>query len=71
MSSLSEQLRRIQGQAESTKDKVKKGRASVLFDANVAADIDSDSIFTMGLNGYKELCSYDPYLEQYEASLFN
>ena len=43
----------------------------MLFDANVAADIDSDSIFTMGFDGYKELCSYDPYLEQYEASLFS
>ena len=71
MSSLSEQLQRIQGQTESTKNKVKKGRASILFDANVAADIDSDSIYTMGLNGYKELCSYDAQLEQYESSLFS
>ena len=71
MSSLAEQLSRIQGQAESTKNKVKRGRASVLFDANVAADIDSDSIFTMGLNGYKELCTYDSYLEQFEGSLFS
>ena len=71
MSSLSEQLQRIQGQTESTKNKVKKGRASILFDPDVAADIDSDSIYTMGLNGYKELCSYDSQLEQHESMLFS
>ena len=65
------QLELLQSKGESTKDKVKRGRASVLFSADDAADIDSDSIYTMGLNGFQELCDLDARVATFEAKLFS
>ena len=71
MSSLADQLAAFNSKSESTKNKVKKGRASILFSPEDAADIDSDSIYTMGINGFQELCDLDPRIATFETKLFS
>ncbi len=71
MTSLAKQLQKlaIPGQP-SLRQVVSKKRPSLLFSPEVAADIDIDSIHSLGLNGLEELISIDQSFEQFESTLF-
>ncbi len=71
MSSLAKQLQKlaIPGQP-SLRQVISKKRPSLLFDRDVAADIDIDSIHSLGINGLEELISIDQSFEQFESTLF-
>ena len=71
MTSLARQLERlaIPGQP-SLRQLVSKKRSSLLFDRREAADIDTDTFFSLGRNGLEELIRIDPSFSQFEDSLF-
>ena len=73
MSSLAKQLKQLQipglhvGAAAAKTSK----KVSLLFDASEASDIDSETIFSLGINGLEELKSIDASFGQFEVALFN
>lgn len=67
--SLAKQLKKLQLPGQSL-DKV-TSKASFLFTAKEAAGIDTDTIYSIGLNGLEELTSLDPQFSQYRHSLFS
>ena len=71
MTSLAKQLQKlaIPGQP-SLKQVASKKKPSLLFDPKEAADIDIDTIFSLGVNGLEELISIDRSFSQFERSLF-
>ena len=71
MTSLAKQLQKlaIPGQP-SLRQVVSKKRPSLLFDPEAAADIDTDTILSLGLNGLEELISIDQSFVQFEATIF-
>ncbi len=72
MTSLAKQLQKlaIPGQP-SLRQVVSKKKPSLLFDSKEAADIDTDTIFSLGVNGLEELISIDQSFTEFEASLFH
>ncbi|KAI8823046.1 uncharacterized protein EV422DRAFT_585585 [Fimicolochytrium jonesii] len=48
-----------------------KGRASLLFSAKQAADIDSDSLFDIGRAALTDLCTHNLAFGEFEKSLFS
>ncbi len=71
MTSLAKQLQKlaIPGQP-SLRQVTSKKRPSLLFSPEVAADIDIDSIHSLGLNGLEELISIEHTFDQFESTLF-
>ena len=71
MSSLARQLRQLQipGSLPSAAAKTSK-KASLLFDAKEAADIDNETIFSIALNGLEELKVIEPGFSAFDNSLF-
>ena len=72
MTSLVKQLQRlaIPGQPSLRQISSKK-KPSLLFDTKEAADIDIDTIFSLGINGLEELTSIDQSFAEFERSLFH
>lgn len=72
MTSLAKQLQKlaIPGQPSLARLASTRARASLLFDARQAADIDLDTVFSLGRNGLEELIGLDASFASYEASLF-
>ena len=72
MTSLAKQLQKLAlpGQP-SLRQVASKKKPSLLFDAKEAADIDVDTIFSLGTNGLEELISIDQSFSEFERSLFN
>ena len=73
MSSLAKQLKQLQipghiSGAAATKFKTK---ASLLFDAKEAADIDNETIYSLGINGLEELKAIEPSFANFESTLFS
>ena len=71
MTSLAKQLQKlaIPGQP-SLRQVVSKKKPSLLFDPKEASDIDTDTIFSIGVNGLEELISIDSSFTEFETSLF-
>ena len=71
MSSLAKQLQQLQipGGLPSTVTKTSK-KASLLFEAKEAADIDNETIFSIGINGLEELKVIEPGFSTFDNSLF-
>lgn len=71
MSSLARQLQQLQipGSLPSAAAKTSK-KASLLFDAKEAADIDNETIFSIALNGLEELKVIEPGFSAFDNSLF-
>ena len=71
MTSLAKQLQKlaIPGQP-SLRQVVSKKKPSLLFDNKEAADIDTDTIFSLGTNGLEELIRIDQSFSEFETSLF-
>ena len=71
MTSLAKQLQKlaIPGQP-SLRHVTSKKKPSLLFDPKEAADIDIDTIFSLGVNGLEELISIDRSFTDFETSLF-
>ena len=71
MSSLARQLQQLQipGSLPSAVAKTSK-KASLLFDAKEAADIDNETIFSIALNGLEELKVIEPGFSSFDNSLF-
>ena len=72
-SSLAKQLKTIQ-----QKDRLVRGvpagqkkRPSFLFDEKEAADYDDETIYSLGFDGFTELCKEDPTLRSYQDRIFN
>ena len=72
MTSLAKQLQKlaIPGQP-SLKQVVAKKKPSLLFDHKEAADVDTNTIFSLGVNGLEELISIDRSFAEFEVSLFH
>ncbi len=71
MTSLSSQLKSLQIPDELSVLNVQSKRASILFDSHDAADIDLDTIFTLGLSGLAELENIDADFNKFEKFLFS
>lgn len=71
MTSLARQLQKlaIPGQP-SLKQATSKKHPSLLFEAEKAADISTDTIYSLGLNGLTELISIDHTFAEFEITLF-
>ena len=73
MSSLARQLQQLQIPANlqsSAASKTPK-KASFLFDAKDAADIDNETVFSIGVNGLEELMVIEPGFSSFENLLFD
>ncbi|KAJ3276229.1 HEAT repeat-containing protein 1 [Terramyces sp. JEL0728] len=68
MSFLERQLQQI---ASSKAPLPSKTRASLLFDAKAAADIDRETIFELGRSGFEKLVSMDSQFSQFGETLFS
>lgn len=70
--SLARQLHQLTDPGHLTlKQLTSKEKASLLFDPKEAAEIDLDTILSLGRNGLKELVSLEPRFEEFEDSLFS
>ncbi|KND01979.1 uncharacterized protein SPPG_02486, partial [Spizellomyces punctatus DAOM BR117] len=67
-SSLSAQLKQL---AAAHVPGTGKGKASLLFTAKQAADIDIDSLFVIGRNALVDLCTHNPAFKDFEETLFS
>lgn len=72
MSSLAKQLKQLQipGSLPSTATAKASKKASLLFDSKEAADIDNETVFSIGLNGLEELKVIEPAFSTFDNSLF-
>lgn len=68
MSSLSKQLDSIRGVSVRTKA---TGRASILFHAREAEDIDAETIFGLATNAFTQLARGDARLQRFGPLLFS
>ena len=50
---------------------VTEKKASFLFDAKDAADIDNETVFSIGVNGFEELMTIEPAFSAFENLLFS
>jgi hypothetical protein len=48
-----------------------KGRASLIYHAREAEDVDAETVFGMAANAFVQLCRVDPRLERLGARLFD
>eukprot|EP00794_Sanderia_malayensis_P007770 gene7770-8616_t len=71
MTSLSSQLKSLQLPDELSVLNVQSKRASILFDSRDAADIDLDTVFSIGLSGLAELENIDSDFAKFEKFLFS
>ena len=71
MTSLSTQLRSLQIPDTLSVLNIRDKRASLLFQAHEAADIDTDTIFSLGKNGLYELQEIDNDFTKFEKTLFS
>lgn len=71
MTSLSTQLRNLQLPDTFSVLNLQDKRASILFDAHEAADIDIDTVFSLGRSGLDELQQIDSDLAKFEKTLFS
>ena len=71
MTSLSTQLRNLQLPDTLSVLNLQDKRASILFEAHEAADIDIDTIFSLGRAGLDELQEIDNDFAKFEKTLFN
>lgn len=70
MTSLAAQLKELQIPGlQQTVGKVK--HVSILFDKEVAATLDMESIYNIGIHGFSQLVSIDPVFLEYEEMLFS
>ena len=51
-------------------EKIKKGKASLLYDPQEAADIDVETIYHLALGGFVELCDMDGRFQVFSKTLF-
>ena len=72
MSSLAKQLKQLQipGSLPSTATAKASKKVSLLFESKEAADIDNDTVFSIGLNGLEELKVIEPAFSTFDNSLF-
>ncbi|PFX20859.1 HEAT repeat-containing protein 1 [Stylophora pistillata] len=72
MTSLAKQLQQLQipGSLPSTATVQASKKSSLLFDSKEAADIDNETVFSIGLNGLEELKVIEPAFRMFEKSLF-
>lgn len=72
MSSLARQLQQLQipGSLPSNTAAKTTKKASLLFEAKEAADIDNETVFSIGINGLEELKVIDPAFSMFDNSLF-
>lgn len=72
MSSLAKQLKQLQipGSLPSTATAKASKKASLLFESKEAADIDNETVFSIGLNGLEELKVIEPAFSTFDNSLF-
>ena len=72
MTSLAKQLQQLQipGSLPSTATAKASKKSSLLFDSKEAADIDNETVFSIGLNGLEELKVIEPAFRMFEKSLF-
>eukprot|EP00795_Rhopilema_esculentum_P004548 gene4548-20800_t len=71
MTSLSRQLENLQIPDALLAYNLQNKRASILFEAQEAADIDIDTIFSIGNTGLEELQNIDPEFLKFEKTLFS
>nr|XP_018667544.1 HEAT repeat-containing protein 1 isoform X2 [Ciona intestinalis] len=72
MTSLSEQLRRLALPESQVADTFDKRIPSLLFEPGVAATLDRDTFFGLGVNGLEELCLLDPkFRDLFQQDLFS
>ncbi len=71
MTSLSSQLKSLQIPDELSVLNIQNKRASILFDAQDAADIDVDTVFALGVSGLNELQNIDQGFARFEKMLFS
>ena len=72
MASLADQLKQIAAQNPFlTNLKSTKRRPSYLFTAEKAGDLDMDTVFAIGVNGFLELCQIDARFLPFEETLFS
>ena len=71
MTSLSSQLRNLQIPDALSVLNLRDKRASILFDANEAADIDIDTVFSLGKTGLHELQEINDDFAKFEKTLFS
>ena len=72
MSSLAKQLKQLQipGSLPSTATAKVSKRVSLLFDSKEAADVDNETVYSIGLNGLEELKVIEPAFSTFDNSLF-
>ncbi|XP_078352830.1 HEAT repeat-containing protein 1-like isoform X2 [Oculina patagonica] len=72
MSSLAKQLKQLQipGSVPSTATAKASKKVSLLFESKEAADIDNETVFSIGLNGLEELKVIEPAFSTFDNSLF-
>ena len=72
MTSLAKQLEKlaIPGHPKHKQLNSKKNVPSLLYQPEDAADISTDTIFALGLNGFEQLVSMDTSFAEFESSLF-
>lgn len=71
MTSLSNQLRNLQIPDTLSVLNLQDKRASILFEAHEAADVDVDTIFALGRTGLEELQRIDSDFEKFDKTLFS
>ncbi|XP_072026252.1 HEAT repeat-containing protein 1-like [Amphiura filiformis] len=72
MTSLAQQLKKLAvPQAQSALGLPEKERKSLLFDAKEAANLDKETFYAIGANGFHELLNIDPSFAQFETNLFD
>lgn len=69
--SLADQLRKLSQANPLVNTLQQRSKASFLFDAKKASDLDLDTIHSIGMNGIMELKSINPRFAKYESALFS
>jgi len=70
MSTLAAQLKQLQIPGLH-KDVSKPQHVSILFDKNVAATLDMESIYNVGVSGFDQMMTIEPILIDYQELLFS
>ncbi|RKO83645.1 HEAT repeat-containing protein-like protein 1, partial [Blyttiomyces helicus] len=68
---LAQQLQRVAATVGSSVNAAVTKKASLLFSAKEAADVDKETLFAVARNGLLDLTSRDPAFAQWEATLFS
>jgi U3 small nucleolar RNA-associated protein 10 len=67
-SALAKQLQSLRGEAVRTKA---AGRATLLYHAREAEDVDMETIYGLASNAFVQLCRVDPRFERFSRHLFS